>query len=352
MKTQTALALVLVLSLVGCHHKPAGLSGVYEAQIGKPPEHISLAFRSDQKVEIRRLSEKNPFVVESDYTVKNGRLSIKQFGFVAMNAYLELNIQGDTLIAANGDGFIKSVPGKAYTPVERANAEVEAQANLAAARLQEEQNKAAHLQLENMKIAAQEAEFKLRVEEVRKQVEADAERAKAEAAKAETGKAEAIERRKAAKSAAVTGLPHFTNQVATIHTVDGAVYTNVLLIKAIPGGIMYGFSDRSGAGLLSYTNVVLEDLVKFGVDTNIVPSAEELAELKVKDAEYRKQQATGAVANDEARRKYISSLADKARRGDRQAYQTLKGMGLSPYTGSPLSQTSEQDEFRRRYGLR
>ena len=94
--------ITLAFFLAGCNRGSSKLQGVYEANIGQPPEHISLEFRSDQKVLVRRLSDKNPFVVESDYTLKNGRVSIKQFGFVAMSGYLELSIQGDTLIAVSG----------------------------------------------------------------------------------------------------------------------------------------------------------------------------------------------------------------------------------------------------------
>jgi hypothetical protein len=86
---------------------------------------------------------------------------------------------------------------------------------------------------------------------------------------------------------------------------------------------------------------MVDDLVRFGIDLNILPTEEELAELKAKDAEYRKQMSIdGAVATGAARKKYIAGLVDRVRHGDRQASQMLKNMGLNPYTGNPVPKTA------------
>jgi hypothetical protein len=353
MKTRALVFLTTTLiALAGCKQKPPTMTGLYEAHIGDPPEHMSLDFRPDHKVMIRRLSDNNPFVVESDYTLKGDHLTIKQFGFEKMTGYLELNLEGDTLIAANGKGFVKVAPGKTFSPVERANAEVEAQEKLAAARLLEQKNKAAQIDLEKTKISAKEAEFKLRAAELQKEVEASNQKNKADETQAAAARAEALEKRKIARATAIAHLPQFTNQTVTLHGIDGSTYSDVSLVRASASGITYSTLAKGAPGFVWYTNLVIDDMARVGVDTNILPSAEELADAKLKDDLYRKQQAVlASTAAEDAHNAYVATLLAKSRQGDRASQQALKGMGLNPYTGTPMPDPSTAAaRFRSRYG--
>ena len=70
------LAVVICLSLLGCSRKP---SGIYLSQPGASEERLCLDFRTDGKVVIKDLS--SPLVDESEYTTRNGVVTVKLFGF-------------------------------------------------------------------------------------------------------------------------------------------------------------------------------------------------------------------------------------------------------------------------------
>jgi hypothetical protein len=226
-----------------------------------------LDFRGNGKVIVRDLS--SSVIDETEYTVERGVVVIKVFKFFGVNGSLELSMDGDALVAADGRRYTKDTSGRTYTPAERVQEAARAQAEAAKAR-----SEAAKARSEADKIKA-EAEAKLRMAEMTAQAEAEAARAKIEAEKTE-----AIKRANAAKAAALAHLPSFTNQIVTITNLGGAVYTNIALVRASPDGIVYRTTDGAGGGCISYTNLSPDVLETFGIDTNCISIAQERAELK------------------------------------------------------------------------
>ena len=238
---------------------------------------------------------------------------IQEFKLGGKSWAAEFTFEGETLVNAKGEKFVKDTSGKTYTPAERlaerekarqAAAEREAQrAAQQAAREKEKEARDRESAARQQAIDAAELVKKVsKVEADLKAIE-ESKRLAALAAEEQTAK-------EAAKRHATTHLPTFTNQVVTLTSTENITYSNIALVRASLDGIVYRAPTGAGGGTIPYTKLSPETLETLQVDTNMIEVAAQRAQAKAQ----MEQQQTPTTATEPRRTTRYSPPSQTDRR--------------------------------------
>ncbi|MGO8926773.1 MAG: hypothetical protein ACLQU3_07785 [Limisphaerales bacterium] len=305
-KFALAFSVILAISVSGCSKSPKGF---YVSQnLGTL---CVLELKSHGRVLIRDLSEESPSVAETTFVVENGIVRIHEFKVGGTTSAWEFSMVKDTLVTAKGIKFNKDTSSKTYSPAERlAERKAEEEKEEAEERKQAEQQAEQERKQEEQRLLAQKAREveDLKLKEQADKQHAERERIAALQKQAEQERAKAIEDAKIAKENAkryaAEHLPTFTNQIATLMSNDGRIYSNICLKRASLDGIVYTFTNALGGGLIPNPKLDPDTLESLNIDTNMIAVGEDRALVKAElDRQYNLMVAqVGATKADEYRR--------------------------------------------------